>query len=524
MSRRGHLVLPTFVLLSLAILAGCGSSANPVVPPPTGSFTNADLNGTYVFSIVGSDNVGSFVAITGAFTANGMGGNGGITGGTIDINDSSTTPVTNSPITGGSYTVTADGRGQAALTTPAFSSPLQVDFVLNSSNGGLITEFDQFGSGSGSLELQTSTGQPAAGTYVFGLSGIAGVGLNGLGLPAAAAGAMTLDASGAATGSFDYNSNETPSLLTLNAGSSVSAGTNPGTATLVTSSGTLTFDVYSIDSTHMKLIEKDSAPILAGDLFTQTSATLPSGQLVFTMAGFDYSTSFPLVLGGFMTSDGSSTITAGNEDYDDGGTFNPTPLAFTGSISAASNRYQLQLTNFENGQNGAVGTFTFAAYPSSGGIQLVEIDGSGVSSGVAFVQTSTALASSQGYAMNLAASNVNSEEDDIAEFSTSSTGISGLIDINDQGTTQFDQKLTGTYSPDSPATGRGILNASLFSGVYYTIDSSNALFLETDSSQLGLGTFQRQNASAKSNLATSHWATLRATSFAANRKRASHSH
>jgi hypothetical protein len=521
MCLRSRIVLPTFLLFSIAMLPGCGGSSNHAVAPPSGAFSNANLKGTYVFSIVGSDNLSNFIAITGAFTADGVGGKGGITGGTIDINDAGGTPIPNSPITGGTYNVSVDGRGQATLVTATpFGNTLKVDFVLSSSSRGLITEFDGVGSGSGSLELQSAAAQPAAGKYVFGLSGISGVGISGGGIPAAAAGAITLDASGNASGSFDFNDNETASLLTLTSGSSVLAGTSPGTATLVTSSGTLNFNVYPIDATHMKLIETDLSPILVGDLFTQSSAALPSGQIVFTMAGFDYQNAVPLVVGGFMTSDGTSTIAGGNEDFDDGGTFNTTPLAFTGNIVASSGRYELQVSNFENGQNGVEGTFTFAAYPSDGGIQLVEIDGNGVTSGIGFAQSSTAIASTEGYGMNLTASNVNSAEDDIAEFTTSATGFSGLIDINDQGQLSFAQKLTGTYSPDSPATGRGIVNASpYFSGVYYTVDDSNVLFLETDQSQLGIGTFQLQNANAKANLAMSHLATLRVTALAARKKR-----
>ena len=65
------------------------------------------------------------------------------------------------------------------------------------------------------------------------------------------------------------------------------------------------------------------------------------------------------------------------------------------------------------------------------------------------------------------------------------------------------ETLSGTYSPDSPATGRGSITVpSLKYGIgtlnleYYVIDSSNVLFIEGDSSQVGLGTFQLQNAAS----------------------------
>jgi hypothetical protein len=512
---RNRLVVP-FVFSAIAILAGCGGSGSipKVTPPPSGSFSNSNLNGTYVFSIVGNvnDQTSDFIAMAGTFSADGA---GGITGGALDINTTAfSSAVTNNPITGGSYTVTGDGRGKATLNTATpLGNSIVVAFALSSSEHGLITQFDSNGSGSGSFDLQTSVTQPPAGRYAFGLSGISGTSVTtGSGIPAAAAGLVTLNGSGSATGQMDYNDDSSPSLFTINSGSTVLAGSSPGTATLMTSNGNLHFDVYPVDATHMKMIETDGFPILAGDLFAQSSSAFPSGQIVFTMAGLDYPAGgLPLAVGGFMTSDGSSTISGGSEDYNDGGSTDSTPLAFSGAFSGSGGRYVLQLNNFENGANGVLGSFAFAAYPSVGGIQLVEIDGNGVTSGVAFSQTSTALAANEGYAFGLAAVNLQQgfREDDIAEFTTTSNSFSGVIDFNDQGSTSFRQNLNGTYTPDSPPSGAGILSANAFSGIYYTVDSSNVLFIELDSTQLGLGAFQTQNASAKSDLASAHLAMIR---------------
>lgn len=515
MSRRNSVLL-FIAVLSSAFLAGCGSSSPEATPPPTGNFTNNSLHGTYVFSIVGSDAQGNFIAITGTFTANGTGGNGGITGGAVDINDPNfLAPVRNSPITGGNYTVTPDGRGRATLVTSTFptwipTSNITVVFVLTSSQHGFITEFDGNGSGSGTLDLQIAANQPAPGTYVFGLSGISDPVRE---TPLVTAGAVTLDGSGNATGSLDFNNNEIVSFLTLNSGSSVLVGGPPGTAVLNTAGGIFNFDIYAIDSTHLKFIETDAVPILTGDLFSQTSDAFPTGPVVFTMAGFDLSTSLPgpVAIGGLMMSDGTSTITQGKEDFDDAGTVDSTPQGFSGTIAASSGRYVLQLNNFVNSAGPAVASSTFAAYPSSGGIELVEIDGNGDTAGVAFSQTSASLTSAQGYGLNLSGSNgIGREEDDIAEFITTSNGLNGLIDSNNLGQTQFDQTLTATYSMDSPATGRGVLTANNFSGPFYVVNSSNVLLVEADgATHLGLGAFQRQNATAASNLAASHLAVLR---------------
>lgn len=518
------LLIVSAVFSALAALVACGGSSNPSpTPPPTGGFSISNLSGTYVFSINGNvaDQTSDFIAVTGAFAAN---GSGAITGGALDMNSTAFSPaVMNNPITGGSYTVTADGRGRVTLNTATpFGSTITLAFVLSSNSHGLVTEFDGNGSGSGSLDLQTSTAQPAAGTYAFGLSGVSNISVTtGGGIPAASAGVVTLDASGNATGSMDYNNNSTPSLLNITSGSVVHSGTSPGSVVLVTTSGTLNFDVYPVSATHLRMIETDGAPILTGDLFSQSSSSFPSGQIAFTMAGEDYPAGgFPLAVGGLMTSDGSS-ITVGAEDYNDGGTVDTAPLAFAGTITPSNGRYVLQLSSFENGNNGAVGTFSFAAYPSDGGVQVVEIDGAGVTSGAAFSQTSTSLAANQGYGFNLSASNSQGfREDDIAEFSLSSTGFSGIIDINDQGSTNYGQGVSGTYTPDSGSTGAGVFSSSTFTGVYYTVDANNALFIELDSTQLGLGALATQTTSARSNLATQHLQTIR--SVRASGKKAWH--
>src|SRR5258708_19452955 len=70
------------VLAAVAALfaTACSSNNAPSVPPPvTGGFSNADLKGTYAFSMSGEDggaNFGAFVARVGSFTAD---GNGNIT-------------------------------------------------------------------------------------------------------------------------------------------------------------------------------------------------------------------------------------------------------------------------------------------------------------------------------------------------------------------------------------------------------------------------------------------------------------
>jgi hypothetical protein len=95
--------------------------------------------------------------------------------------------------------------------------------------------------------------------------------------------------------------------LTLSGTVLVGAAGAPGTAQLVTqtSLGTLTFDVYSIDPSHLKFVETDGVAFMVGDAFPQQT-TIPAATNVFTVAGMDLVAGFPFVAGGFIVTDGSS--------------------------------------------------------------------------------------------------------------------------------------------------------------------------------------------------------------------------
>jgi hypothetical protein len=519
MSLRNRIILSVIALLTLAFLVGCGSSSHSITPPPSGGFTDANLSGTYVFSIVGSETVGGdLLSITGTFTANGQ---GSISGGAVDFNDSDTNVAASSfpnvAVSSGTYNVTADGRGQAILTMaelPWTGTTFTVDFVLASNSSGLITQFDTNGTGSGTLALQSAAGQPAAANYVLALSGINGQGLT----PGAIAGAVAVDGSGNITGAVDFVDNGNWQSCNITSGTITVGSTSPGTASIATSCGTAyNFDVYEASGNDYKFIETDQFPNFSGDLFLQASTAFPSGQIVFTMAGSGttagISGSDLVTLGGLMTSDGSSTLSNGEEDYNDDTSNGPvsninlgvssTPNTFAGTITppVSGSRYVLGLTTFENGQGQTAG-YTFAAYPySSTATVLIEIDSLGISAGTAYSQSNTSLASAQGYGMNLTGTNSGGEEDDIAEFTANNGSFSnGTIDMNDEGTTLFDKSYSGTYGMDSPATGRGELGSttpeSNINVVFYTASNTQTVFVEVDPTQLGLGTLLQQSATS----------------------------
>ncbi|HZC22424.1 MAG TPA: hypothetical protein VE866_03730 [Candidatus Binatia bacterium] len=532
MSLRNRLIAPA-ILSTLAILSGCGGGGSGItnpVAPPTGSFSNSNLNGTYVFSVSGADFNGAPYALVGTFAAN---GSGGISSGAYDMNDAefpsnNIAPVADQSITGGNYSVQVDGRTRVTLNTSTpFSggggaSGITLDLVLQDSSHGLVTQFDSNGTGSGTVDLQTS-GVTPTGTYAFSLSG-ATVSLEAL----AAVGNFTVGSTGIA-GLIDVNEGGILSIADNGLSGSLTVGPSASPATTLSSGGLNgTFDVFAIDATHLKLIEMDTTNILIGDAYSQTSSTMPAGTLAFTLAGCNpcNSTTFnPEAMGGFMVTDASGNVTsASSEDYNVGGTSNSSSGTFSASYtptSSTTGRYEL------SGFSSFAGGNTYAAYPSSGGLLLLEIDSVGLSLGAAYPQTSSAsFAASQGYALNLFGTNLNGassyygssgpvEIDDIAEFGSAASGgtVSGVIDENYAGgSPNYGLALSsGTYSgPDS--SGRYSLSAAAgnqnnstlnggFNLLFYTADGVTFPFIEVDNGQVATGVFVQQSSSAASSAA-----------------------
>jgi len=537
MPLRNRLILPA-ILSSLAILAACGGSSNPTVtPPPSGSFSNGNLSGTYVFSVTGTDAGNNFVAMMGTFTADGK---GNISSGIIDVNGTGGAPLLGAAITSGTYNVGKDGRptGNSTLATGLITlqsgtSVFSFDFVLTSSEHGLMTEFDTNGSASGTLDLQSNVTQANINgqSYAFNFTGANGVGGTLCGAstgtsvvtPFSTVGAFTLDASGnISAGVEDFNNNCVSSGSTDVAvsGGSVTLGTGTafGTAAITAGTGatatTYNFDVLAIDATHLKFIQTNAQPTVAGDAFTQASS-IPTGNDVFTLAGFDPMVLGPFTAAGLIVTDGSGNITnASVEDINDAGALaEVSPGTITGSYTAlAGGRSEFTLSGFINGNNGAACSgCVFAVYPSSGGLQILEIDDGGMTNGIAYPQSTTTLASGEGYGMNLSGATSSSAEDDIAEFTNNNGSFSGIIDINHQGSASFKNPYSGSYAADSTVAGRGTVtntkNGPLLTT--YVVDSSTTVAVSTDSTIVALGALVTQNSSAKSNAVANHLAVLR---------------
>ena len=184
------------------------------------------------------------------------------------------------------------------------------------------------------------------------------------------------------------------------------------------------------------------------------------------------------------------------EDVNDAGTVDngtTTPFTFSGGFtSSGGGRYELDLTNY-------VGGAVFAAYPSSGGLLMLEMDttlNAGVTGGIAAVQQSGAtVAANQGYGLNMAGEDLVNfvEFDDIAEFKTTTSGMTGIVDDNDAGNVGTGS-LNGNYTLGSNGFGSATFSQSggFASMFFYSVDDSLSLAISTDTGSAAVGSFELQ--------------------------------
>jgi hypothetical protein len=481
--RLGLLLLP---LLALYV-AGCGSSAS-IAPPPSGNYTDSNFSGTYAFSVTGQ-NSGGFFSAVGTLQAD---GNGNITGGVEDFNGQGAFSL--SQILSGSYSVIADGRGDAALIT-SFTT-IDLSFVLLSQGqSAQIMRFDPGATGSGIMVQQNSNAFSTAsikGPYAFNLSGIdsGGVGV-------VAAGMFTADGAGnISSGTLDLNDGGVVSSITITSGTYSVASNGRGTLTLSAASGSLDFVFYVVDATHLKLMESDPPPayILVGDAFSQPTSAITnanlSGSYAFTLGG---GASSPYVAGGILTADGNGNIRSGVEDVNNNGTLNEN-ISLTGTYSIASTgRGKMTLNGAE-----------FVIYPtSSAGVQIAEIDTT-PAGGVALAQQSSSFSNgsiSGKYGYNVSGIVYGTGQFDIASILSvnGSGGITGAADLNlsyVDGTLPSNYTYNGSYSLNSNGHGTAQLTSTTSLGtqyfLLYAVSSSQVMAIEADNTAASIGSMQIQ--------------------------------
>jgi hypothetical protein len=514
-----------------------GTYSAPLSPPPGGStvitaivgggsgtatatvvYSNASLNGNYSFSYTGDDGSG-FLGITGEFTA----ASGNITG-TEDFLDASSGPSTGQSLSG-TYSIGPDGRGIVDLT----SSTGEVWLIaLSSSEHALLINFNQGtattsgATGSGTIDQQTGSTPLATGRYVFQLAG-----LDENGFSVGVAGAFSSFGNGELAPMDMGNVMDTNDSGTVTTDDTSLTGTFSGntlslqsTAFQSVTGGTATFAFFVANSNHLRLIETDGNALMVGDIFAApaapaggyTGSLLPSGNYAFTLGG---ATQSPYAAGGVFISNGGSggtstsgSITGGIFDNNNGG------VHFQSDATLKSSTYAVDQNNgrISSSITTAAGTFDWVGYvtspvdptsPNSVEVLMLESDSNATASGIAYLQSSTAQPTGS-FAFNLtgqATGNSAGEQDVLAQLAISGTALSGTMDINNFALAQLLQGLN-ILSDKSTLTstdgnGRGTMTVVAADGAsfplaYYVIDSSSALFIETDSQRVMTGMMLKQ--------------------------------
>ena len=208
-------------VLALFAATGCGYGGNTIIHT-SGNYSNASLNGTYVYEIHGEP-VSGFYREIGAFTADGA---GNITAGSDDSSvNAGGLPVNFT----GSYTVGNDGTGFITFNNTGLGGSITLAITLVSSSKIELMEADSFAA-TGEANLQTSTAAPS-GTFVFRLHEEASA--QNQNSQASEVGGASISGAAVTGGQMDQNLGGTSTLLNLTGGTFSAPGTlGRGTATI----------------------------------------------------------------------------------------------------------------------------------------------------------------------------------------------------------------------------------------------------------------------------------------------------
>jgi hypothetical protein len=431
------------------------------------------------------------------------------------------------------------GSGQEILNT-----------ALVSHSHALLTEFDTWGSASGTLDLQSSALATPSGSYAFYLTG-----LNNNKHPLALGGVINVDNSGGtggisgASSIFDINDFQTATPGNTLTASSVSSPDAYGLVTFNLNSGFfsnapgLTLVGYVIDNAHIQLVENmnvdDLKGTTGGNALLQTGAgnfttsTISGSSYVLSLIGVDNVGTVEIA--GVLTFNSDESL-SGNLSFNDtayqtaqGGAALASEVSATpcSSGSAPTPCYTVDKTGRVTITNVTDSTAT----PSFGYNLELYLDGNGSAfvvsmpsaftndvspdpstanglSGVAFQQTGSFTAASflGSYALNI------DQQDGAGGFEYDGAGIvvadgvsalSGYLDLNGVLSTPLtptpDVAVTATYATTST---NGVFTGTI-SGIashpkpsneftYYLVNPTKAVAIENDINQLTLGIFELQ--------------------------------
>jgi hypothetical protein len=441
-------------------------------------------------------------------------GAGHISGGTFDEQDGSGNGTAGAHPTSGVYTIGSDGRGQIHLQfspglLPLFGNgTINLSVVFINPQHALLTEIDGFGTGTGTLDLQSlSSWTRLNGVYSLKLSGFDTGRANAnyfLGsavtIPSATSYSYITDQSDAGvitsvafnTVPHDFLNGAAPDALT---GELTVGQVDLGLP------APLNLDLWVIDATHLVVTDWRDPAFVGGYITFQPSTPSVSGTYAFTEAGATTAAQ-PLVAGGIFTC-GSSGI------------LDVVPLTGAGTlltnqvisaVCAAPTNGRALITI--SGATTA-GISKFAAYPTSDqGLYLLELDGgaSGPSgAGVALQQASGIPNLTGKYASDFLATTSAGAENFAGQIiSDGVSALSGTADVNSftatppAGSPSSGVSLTGSFAAPAngrfalvltftPATGQPTPQVPTIQPACYIVDANTCLLLGLDATAPGTG-------------------------------------
>ena len=474
-------------VLGLFAAIGCGSGSTNIIHT-TGNYSNASLNGTYVYEIHG-DSLGGFYREIGAFTADGA---GNITAGSDDSSfNSGGLPVNFT----GSYTVGNDGTGFVTFNSSAVAQggAITLAITLVSSSKVDLMEADFFADSVGTAELQTSTTTPS-GMFVFRLHQ-EGAAPN-TNVPASDVGVFAISGGNITGGAMDENLGGSSSQLSITGGLfSAPATLGRGTATITDSAPfSTTLAYYVVSSGKLILLVSNANAIGSGSAEAQSGGVGAglSGNYAFGSAGDDAFISGTATVGS-LSANGGAINSYTFDAMQDGSYSNGTD---SGTYAATANGRVAVTLNSNPSE-------VFWIVSPSRAFFLIN-SGTKVEDGTADLQTvnsfSTSTMNGQ-FAMvmdGVAAADLAR----IGPMNFNGAGRLTLAElVNDFSTGNGAQPpngggLTGSYQVDS-STGR-IVGALSNSGggldlAMYAISGSDAYVLQTDTGTVTSGTVSLQH-------------------------------
>ena len=498
-----------------------GTATTTIALPPL-------ADGTYVYSLAGTNgNNGSPYYVAGAFTVS----QGAITNGEQDYVDDSSLYLQDQNITG-TQDITADGNMQIVLNTgdPAVGAQgvETINGSLISSTSASIIEFDSLVTASGKLDLQTSTTATSSG-YAFYTAGI-----DTSLFPVAFGGVLNIDGSGTISGTgsvFDINdASYDGSVLGILQDQSFAASTvsPPDTFgrvvfSLVPSAAsgvpTILLAGYVVDGTRIPLVET------SGDSFLGTMGGVALSQGANTgkftsisgnsyVAGMRGSDTFGMFQTAGLFAANSGGAVSGYVNYNDLSGIDPAtaPSQLSGGTYTLDSTGRVTITGATDG----IETFNLQFYLAGTGqgseATAVSMDQDDVLGGLAWQQTGggsfTTSSFSGPYALNTTGADLNVAEVDSVGPVRANGVWAGAVDVNSISYGQFpNAPVLGNFTANvngvftGTITGLDVTSCTLFgvgtgcfndAFVYYVIDTTKVIAIETDGNQLTLGLFTLQ--------------------------------